>query len=258
MIEKTASSDKSKKRFPLGRLLLVLGILLGAVVAGASLLGLTVLVGGVVQGEEFCPDDFSKRTFFYFELPFFKKQLTAVQHEDSYAPVSADLIGGSYLRPAPTPKTWHLIYDNRTPSISPECDARILDQYLEQMTDSYAFFWNEWTSDHPKHAVIFWPIVSSLAKDNLYVDIPPVMDAAANPGDVTRFQSEIEDLVAQIYMRRAADMQRLDEHQRAVDFIDRAISLGYDKDLAAPLRQSSADHLKSNASPPATSVEGHR
>lgn len=56
--------------------------LFGLLIVGS--LGLVVVIGianfGLVNGEEFAPDTFERRSYWYFELPLVRLKVTPIKH----------------------------------------------------------------------------------------------------------------------------------------------------------------------------------
>lgn len=207
------------------------------------MLFLFVAIAGRVHGIELCPADFSTRTFTYYELPIFKKQLTRVTHSDEFSSMSDFLITNNYLASAKAPKTWHLVGDNRTAPDSEFCDARILVDYLNQIGPNYGFVWAAWSDEHNLHAQVLWPLVSQLAEDRLYVDIPKILEFSRRPATIEDFKSRLNEMAADIYLHRGKELQQLDEHDRAIEYFQRAITHGSDKQETDKLIKASSSEL---------------
>ena len=142
--------------------------MLVAIPIGSIYLG----TAGMVNGEEFSPDDFSQRSFFYNKVPWIGTTLWGLTHSDRTSALQRRLIAEGLIQPTGS-KIWHLIRDNLTdPNRSRAYDARILVAYLKLQDDSSNSYWDRWIDDHPKSARIFWPRVADLARHRLYGAIP--------------------------------------------------------------------------------------
>ena len=208
---------------------------------------LVIVFAGRVHGVELCPTDFSMRRFTYYELPILKKQLTSVSHRDEFSSMSDFLIKDNYLTAAKAPKTWHLVRDNQTPPDSEFCDARILVDYLNQMGPTYGLVWAAWSDEQNLHAQVLWPLVSQLAEDELYVDIPRFFEFSRRPGESGEFTTRLHEMAAEVYLRRGKELQQVEDHARAGEYFQRAIKYGSDPQTTNPLIEASLAKSKGPA-----------
>jgi hypothetical protein len=172
------------------------------VVLLATPIGLLIWIGsGYTVGEEFSPDDFSRRSFAYNRLPGLGWILSKKQSTDLTSDLEKNLISGGFITPANhNPKIWHLCDDSMgaasSPSVPIECDARFLTGYLDLRVSGGGLYWDQWNDDHPKLGKILWPIVAGLARNNRYLKIPDLMRTAMamESDDVSKFQLLLADL----------------------------------------------------------------
>ena len=249
---------QSKSMLRLSLLLLGLAILLGLPVV--VLYG---LAGGLVTGEEFSPDDFSRRKFSYNIIPVINYPYMGVEYVDS-TPVLEQLLISDRLivSSAKGGKKWRLIRDSRTSSeFSDDFQAEILCQYLDLETKPGVNFWVSWNGQHPKLAVRFWPVVAALARNDVYWAIPPIMRRAIdlNHGDDPGFEHFLFKSSSAVLLQEAVACQNQGQHSKAIELFTDSIeclpsvsafvgrsesyhSLGNDQESRRDLK--SADGLK--------------
>jgi hypothetical protein len=159
------------------------------------------------QGVEFSPDDFSSRSFEYYQDPMtgfiFRGRTYSATYDNHPDLVTDKLISPRNI----SPKTWHLISEKSswTRSISHDCDARFLYVSLNQLTEDQTGFWEDWNSNYADHAKILWPLIAEMARDDLYLTLCKVMDAAAEKSataNLDDFEAELNQMVADAYLEQ--------------------------------------------------------
>lgn len=142
-------------------------------------IGFLVLIAfGMVAGDEFSPDDFSRRHFDYIRIPGLNWVVRGIEYHDITTDFEKNLGIDGWISTT-SPKTWHLYREAQV--LQPaECDARFLVEMLQKKSDSneYQYFWEQWTQEHPKLAKVFWPVIARMARDELYLAIPEIMQLA--------------------------------------------------------------------------------
>ncbi|MFK7767561.1 MAG: hypothetical protein AB8B55_10100 [Mariniblastus sp.] len=189
-------------------LYIFLALLLVTPIAAMILFGM-----GQTDGSEFSPDDFTRRSFSYNRLPILKWTIIKKTYVDTTTGMEQELVGGNFITPITNPtKTWHLTNDpgNGTGVLPAECDSRFLTHYLDMRDLEYDFFWSGWNTKFPDAATIFWPIVADLARDEMYLKIPYVMEFAMELDelddkeiknfDVDEFETDLNLVVAKVYL----------------------------------------------------------
>ena len=78
----------------------LIGLVTAVAVAGPAVVA--VLLLGFVQGEEFCSQMFTRRSFRYLQLPLFHVQLMPVRHADTTTPLERRFVTDRYVVPDPT------------------------------------------------------------------------------------------------------------------------------------------------------------
>lgn len=141
-----------------------------------------LIIGGRVDGEEFSPDDFSRRYFSYNIMPIFKICLRGIEYHDKTPVFEQTLLADGYLGKnvanSDSTRSWHLVYDSASDLESRDFDARLLIRFLDLLDDQYESIWIKWNEDYPQLANSFWPIVADLARNYLYVELTEIMARA--------------------------------------------------------------------------------
>ena len=170
---------------------------------------------GFTMGEEFSPDDFSRRSFLYNRLPILNWTVIGKTYDDTTPALEQTLVlDGLITERKIQPKTWHLFRDSGTEFNqykSHDCDARFLVGYLDLNGSDGTSFWTSWNESCPQSAKIFWPIVAEMARDELYLGLPPLMRFAMETkvDQPVLFGSQIANLAAKSYL----DLGSLDFEQ---------------------------------------------
>lgn len=165
---------------------------------------LIVFAMGQHSGREFSPDDFSRRTFQYNQFPGLNWVLFKKTYVDITPNLELDLVADKRIKPViNNPKTWHLIWDSgdSTGLASNECDARFLTDYLDMVDEEGLDYWTQWNDKYPISANDFWPMIAKLARDEMYLKIPDVMQFAiqVESDKPKEFKPSIDRVVAKAY-----------------------------------------------------------
>lgn len=195
-------------------------IVLVALLVFLILFGGYLLVAGFVSGEEFSPDDFSRRQFSYNVMPIFGVEIRGISHYSTASVLEQTLITDNWISPiTKTPQTWHLVHDSISKTSSPDFDANILVQLLERYDSEGNQLWQNWTDDHPKNAKTFWPAIAELARKNLYWAIPDVMQMASIEKDGSQdFSARLEYMLSRAYLTKASELAATGSDKLAIDY----------------------------------------
>lgn len=192
----------------------------------ALFLGLSVGVlvwysSGLRSGQEFSPDDFSRRNFSYNVDPWFGWVLSKRVNTPVTVGLHQELVQDGLVQPVNhQPQRWHLVHDSgstRAGRPSHDCDARLLIDYLELFNDEGELVWRLWNLDHPQLAKVFWPRIAELARDEMYLQIPPLMAWVldGHPSDLASFDAELRQRVAEAYRTMGSLDEELGRADRA-------------------------------------------
>jgi hypothetical protein len=225
-----------------------------------ALLGLFALLAflavqwfGVVAGEEFSPDTFARRSFYYLEVPLVRAKISPVYHEDITGPLEKRVRGDGKLFPASTAKQprWHLVKMERS-NREYTGDAAILCRYFDDEGDT-ARRWLQWNRKHAELAKILWPAIAEVGRGELYTFVPELFalaerlttDAEHKP-TTDAFRAAMGDALARQYVARANAEQGLEQHKEAVVFYSAALK--HDANDIAALRGRALSYAALNES----------
>lgn len=201
---------------------------LGKLVIIACLLCLAfgVIVGlfGRVDGEEFCPQKFTVQRFHYYQIPVAKIPLTPVTLSKSSRGnmlLSSHLRANKLLGAAGKPLRWDIVHLGDISSSANTGDAEILLKYLEQPGAFGAETWLAWTKNkqHREVVELFWPLIGTLADEQLYILMPDVFDWARAATAPSEFSKRVHtDLPAAI--RRLAKAEQTRGNTKRADHLE--------------------------------------
>ncbi len=218
------SEIKPRKRILL-KALLILVITLPVV-------ALVLFVMGMTFGEEFSPDDFSRRSFSYIRIPFFQWTVVGKQYEDTTPGLEQTMLTDGLITPVKNKrKVWHLSEDTAGTMegyLTYDCDARFLTEYLDLLDSNSSSYWDSWNAKYPNTAKAFWPVVADLARHEMYLAVPDVMRHAMSvesDADPKQFETRLNDKAAIAYLDLAKIDQAADRLTRAADRLTRSIEL---------------------------------
>lgn len=201
-----------------------------AILVILPIVALYLYASGARSGTEFSPDDFSRRSFGYSQMPW----LNWVVHKKKYSDISSplDLVADGLITVRKTDKkTWHLTSDSGSAAvISHDCDARFLTNYLDLVddrNDDRNNYWVAWNEDYPRTAKIFWPFIADLARHEMYLRIPDIMKMAMDikSDDPENFLPRLQQRVASLYLELGSLDLELGRSERAYGRLVRAKQL---------------------------------
>lgn len=151
---------------------ILVGIAIVVVVITTATL-LWFLSGQAVSGEEFCPQTFQYRTFYYRRVPRVNKVVSATILSPQTLPVSSSVLQHVQRLPG---ERWDVVTVTegfRSEVRSPKILIDILSS-----TTSGGSFWDAWSKEHPDLAKLTWPLVQRAAMANAYELIPTMLEQA--------------------------------------------------------------------------------
>ncbi|MEM9409573.1 MAG: hypothetical protein AAGA30_00540 [Planctomycetota bacterium] len=184
------------------------------------------VMAGWVEGEEFCPDDFSRRNFSYNAVPLLGIVVRGMKYEDSTPVFEQNLFSDGFLGTPPPVKTWHLVSDSVSDNRSGDFDARFLCRILDITNEEREIIWIRWNEDFPKLAKKFWPLIADLARSNRYIDASKIMLQASSitHDDVTQFESQMNQIAADSFLNAATDLLQESEFKKAIPLFSKSIN----------------------------------
>lgn len=208
---------------------------LGALLTGAVLFYATMYFGRV-NGTEFSPHTFKRRSFHYFEIPLVGWQVTPMQRSDDTGDLENYLITtGLVPRQQNQGKPrWDLVRALRSDTIVSQGEAQILCSYLDATDSENNPFWLEWSKENTELSKVLWPAIVKVARHELYILVPELLLAARSVTDADPLQKEIDNTLAAGYLRTGRFYQQLGNHEAAVVLLTE--SLAHDPDHADALK----------------------
>jgi hypothetical protein len=208
------------------------------IVAIVGLLGVLLIGGwstvqfGMIHGDEFSPDTFKRRTYTYYRIPLVHWQVTGIDYTDTTGSLEQHLKANKLVPISkPAKPTWHTIQASAGVRQLPVGDAAILYRYLDAATAPGGKEWLDWTTSQPKAAAVMWPVVAQLARDQLYLYLPELLELANKADNVATFTTELNAFAARSYTQVADARRDLGRHNEAVKLYQAAI--GFQQDHAA-------------------------
>lgn len=211
---------------------LALFVVVGLVVTMGVVL-ITIAQYGLVTGEEFSAENFSRRQFTYYEIPMIGIQVWPIDRTDKTNDLERFLISEKLINEVKTSdaqRRWDLVLATHGSAdgqqlVFSEGQARILSSYLDAENADKKNVWLEWSKQHQELAKVVWPIVAKLARQELYVFIPDLLLAARGAADAAEFQQRMNRMLAEKYLDLAKTQQQLGRHELAVELFTECISL---------------------------------
>ena len=226
----------AEKKKPKGRLFVILTAIFTTV--GCVLAYFFLAAMGEKAGVEFSPDDFTFRKFNYCKLPLLNWTRRGIEYKNFSNSTAGTLVSDDWIRPTGrTPKRWHLVnegqnyyegYDHDSEGYSVACDARFLTKYFNMSDVDGVNRVTDWTDKQPKSAKVFWPLIADMARGNIYLQIPEVMEFALeypNPDQSDRFDSELRQHISDAWYQAGLLSQIKTQHKLAITRFDKAIKV---------------------------------
>ncbi len=181
---------------------------------------------GLVSGEEFAPDTFERRSYWYYELPIVHLKLSPVVRKVEQRQFEKALVKDKFVTQISPPKRWDLVAAYRGGRDWRLGDAQILCRYLDawdSKSSNFTSYWETWTSDHPKLAKVLWPEVVTLARQDLYFLIPPLFEKALAHQQPQKLQNDLNQILARNYDVLATTEVDLANYEAAIRFYSNAL-----------------------------------
>ncbi len=190
-----------------------------------------VLWFGTVNGEEFSPDSFQRRTFSYIQLPLFGAQITPIRHTDTTNDLEKYLSAEKlYPKAEKAEARWDLVRGQQGAGSNIQGDARILTLYLDTFNAEGDEVWLKWSEDNAELAKVLWPAVAKVARDELYSFVPELFVLARTAESAVQLQESIDEALAAKYMLTAETFEALGEEEVAAELFAQAVQHAPDRD----------------------------
>lgn len=179
-----SSTQPPKKQKPLAGILFLLAIAL------CSLLSL--LYVGTIKGTEFSPNTFQSRSFSYLRIPGTRSRLGPTTLGPSSPTTELEIL--KHLTRQSGPDTWHPIAILNS-NLTPKYPAALLVESLSRKSPEGNSIWAAWSANHPNLASTLWPFIQWMALNNIYLEIPNILEFAENySGPDDKFEVELHSL----------------------------------------------------------------
>jgi hypothetical protein len=223
------------------------------IVTVGGTLGFFVLSFGQVQGSEFTPDRFGRRSFAYFRIPIIRLQITPVVRWDSTNDLERHVASNALRqRRQPVAKRWDVVSVN-SGAKGKIGDAAILCHYLDTKNEDGNLLWLEWTKSDEKRAKPLWIAVHHAASVDAYTCIPDLFEIAELHDDLKEMSDEINRYMTETLSSMADDRVTLEEFERAERLYSAALVYDEDNEPLKTKRDAILRRLKRAAPAPATS-----
>ena len=161
---------------PPRRWLTSLIIVLSVVLGGGLLILIAGATFGLFGGEEFSPDKFSRRRFYYYEIPLLHIQVTPVVRISQQSELETYLTRHNYVPKATrVPPRWDPIFFHRGGASYWRGDAAIVCAYLDARRDD-ELSWLAWSKTNPELAQVLWPLVAKVVRQEVYSFVPDLLE----------------------------------------------------------------------------------
>lgn len=201
---------------------------------------------GYTAGEEFSPDDFSRRRFSYNRVPVFNWTVIGKQYIDTTPALEQTLLSSGLIQdPKNSPQVWHLSQDSGSGSgrrESHDCDARFLVRYLDLTDDEGEQVWIGWNAAYPESAKIFWPRIAEMSRDEMYLKVPDLMRFAleTQADQPIPFANRLDQLAAEAY----AELGRIDLATERSERGEQRLKKSLDLHASESVARELADHYR--------------
>jgi hypothetical protein len=228
LVNRNASSSQPRK---LPTRIAVIALLLVGLIAMVFVGFIMTLAFGGVAGEEFSADSFSRRSFWYYQVPLLGLQITPIYREDMTNELESALQTRGCLPPATdNASRWDLASATHDGGESlVHGDASILCDYLDAVDQDGKHLWLTWTDEHPQLAQQFWPEVARLARRQLYMFLPALFEIAGNTTEAPELSRKLRQEILRQYQRLADIQSRRGDTERAAQLLEEAAD--YQTDL---------------------------
>lgn len=196
------------------------------VVSIGGVVSFVTMTFGRVQGEEFSPDDFTRRRFHYFELPIVGFKVSPIYRQATTGQLERHLVKKKILarrKVKAENKQWDLIHIQRGMRPPVEADPTILCGYLDLRGDDGKLKWLTWTEAQPALAKILWPAVADAARRELYILTPDLLELGKSVADEEEFRRQMRALLGGKYRDFGIAQHKLGNHDAAVDLLSAAL-----------------------------------
>ena len=161
---------------------------------------------GRVSGSEFSPDRFERRSFLFYQVPWFQLQISPVVRKDKSNKLEVYLRRKMLISAPRQSRRWDVVsVRSATQTQRRYGQASVLCRYLDQLNDRGNLWWLDWSQEHPDLAKPLWEAVQQAANLEAYFFVPELFDLAMLAEDATTFSVTLDQRLAQRYAELAED-----------------------------------------------------
>jgi hypothetical protein len=209
-----------------------------------AVLTIATLLFGLHTGEEFAPDSFQRRTFYYYQIPLLGIQVTPIVREDQTSMFERYLRTNGFIAPGKPPTgRWDLVRATQGGKVRFRGDAEILCSYLDAVDPNDTPYWKAWSEKNADAAKVLWPLVARMARRQLYILVPEMIDLARGESNPARLRGRLEDSLAHQFLRLGQTEQALGNHEQAIELLDEALRYAPDDPEILTCRELSRQQL---------------
>lgn len=177
------------------------------------LLGVLVVLFGSVEGEEFSPQNFERRQYSFYCVPFTRWQISPTFRTSIASSLESKLRTDRLVNTAPQgAATWDLMRVGGSLG-QQTAAAGLLGDFLDAGMLGYT--WEEWTDKNPARAKVFWPAIQEVAELGAYELVPDLFDFASSHANDATFAAELRQHLSRAYASLADDYSRTGQEERA-------------------------------------------
>ncbi|ADB16781.1 hypothetical protein Psta_2107 [Pirellula staleyi DSM 6068] len=219
-----STTPKTTRKAPSSSWRLIQRILIGlGIVVFLGVVGIYVtLQFGTQSGIEFCPQTFEQRAYSQIKIPLIGIAVSQRHYSDVSSAFQAFVKTKTYLPFVPVnAKVWQVVHGQSGPFVTAHSDCEILLRYFTALDSNKQSVWEQWSEAHPELAKKFWPVVSKMAENDLYIQIPDIMDLAQDQATlgVKEFEAQLGSELARILLEEALLLQEYEDHAAAIQLL---------------------------------------
>jgi hypothetical protein len=247
----SSSASTNDRRWIMRAVFIALGVL-----AFLFVVSVATLMFGAVSGQEFSPQTFTRRSFFYYQVPLLGAQVSPITRDNQTNSLENYLSAERLVTGAQSKEQrWDLVYTTSGGGNLVEGDAGILCTYLDAKGEDGTLYWEAWSKENPELAKILWPVVSRIACQQLYMFTPEMIELAKRARDPARFQQRLHQTAAGQYLRLAEIQQQLANHGAAAKLLAEALTYTPDDPLLKQRHAAASEAAAAQSQSPGDEAE---
>ncbi len=151
---------------------------------------------GLTHGREFDAGSWTFRNFTFVRNPLTDKQFSSIYRTTDFSvPTSIlPLIAGGPLSPG---TRWDLVEISKG-TFRSSGEAQVLLDYLSALDQQNNYYWENWTSKHPKAAPILWAAVRDCVHLQRYDRLPEIFESARSTTKPDKLSAKLKQIMLDI------------------------------------------------------------